>query len=217
MRTTILKIIALTLVVLPGLAFGNEQRKPVIYRFMDRPFMELLGYMEGPDGYDDITGFTKRRPVKPITRMTINEVLDFQMMLRQDGADSSAVGRYQYIYKTLDYVTDKHDIDRNQLFDKEMQDRLARIELERCGFYDPHIEIGELGDCLAHVWAALPLLTGKNRGKSKYVATGINSARTSPEIVEALLKSRFYTREIGGDAPRAKSSGLTITSSSFPG
>ncbi|MFX4300117.1 hypothetical protein [Pseudosulfitobacter pseudonitzschiae] len=80
---------------------------PKIYKFLDRPFMELVGFIEAPDGYNDITGFTNRRPVKDITDMTIDEVLDFQRMLRQNGTQSSAIGRFQFVYKTLDYTTKK--------------------------------------------------------------------------------------------------------------
>lgn len=162
----------------------------VTYRYLDRPFLELLGYLEGPKGYNDITGFTDLRPVRPVSQMTIREVLDFQMLLRQKGAKSSAMGRYQFIYKTLDYLVKLHDMDTNQLFDKRMQDHLARLEMARCGFYDRTLDVREVGDCLAHTWAALPLLTGKNRGKSRYVETGINSARTSPEVMEAILRAR---------------------------
>ena len=217
MPAKILKILLLICLALPTMAFGSEARSPVIYHFMDRPFMELLGYIEGPDGYDEITGFTKREPIKPISQMTINEVLDYQRMLRQHNTKSSAVGRYQYVYKTLEYVTRAYDIDRNQLFDAKMQDSLARIEMERCGFYDPHMKTSELGDCLAHVWAALPLLTGPKRGQSRYRATGINAAKTTPEIFEAILNNRFYTREFMRKNKSDGFSSVHITTAKYPG
>lgn len=177
-------------VLLSALSAQAGTQSNVTYRYLDRPFLELLGFLEGPQGYNDITGFTNLRPVRPVSQMTIQEVLDFQMMLRQKGAKSSAMGRYQFIYKTLDYLVKLHDMDTNQLFDKRMQDHLARLEMARCGFYDRTLDVREVGDCLAHTWAALPLLTGKNRGKSRYVETGINSARTSPEVMEAILRAR---------------------------
>ncbi|MFG6573519.1 hypothetical protein ACGYLO_18145 [Sulfitobacter sp. 1A13353] len=177
-------------VLFTALPAQADAQPGVTYRYLDRPFLELLGYLEGPQGYNDITGFTNLRPVRPVSQMTIQEVLEFQMMLRQKGAKSSAMGRYQFIYKTLDYLVKLHDMDTNQLFDKRMQDHLARLEMARCGFYDRTLDVREVGDCLAHTWAALPLLSGKNRGKSRYVETGINSARTSPEVMEAILRAR---------------------------
>lgn len=95
-----------------------------------------------------------------------------------------------------------------------MQDRLARMEMERCGFYDPHTSITELGNCLAATWAALPLLSGQQRGKSRYASTGINGARTTPEIVEAVLKARFFTRKIVKSS-KPKDNGFRVISASF--
>ena len=158
--------------------------------FSDRHFLELLGSLEGPDGYDDITMFATRPPPKPITLMTINEVLEYQRLLRGTGARSSAMGRYQFIYDTLLYLTNIHGIDKNRLFDARMQDRLTRLEMIRCGFYESFTPIGDLGNCLARVWAALPLLTGPNRGKSRYERMSINSAQTSPMVIEAVLRQR---------------------------
>lgn len=184
-----LAIVALTLIFAPAAAFSDTDA--VEYQILDRPFLELLGFLEGPDGYDDLTGFTNRRPVKPVSQMTINEVLSFQRMLRQNGTKSSAMGRYQFVYKTLEYLTRIHDIDRNLLFNKDMQDHLTRIEMRRCGFYDPEISIRKLGNCLARVWAALPLLSGPHRGESRYRKTGINLAQTTPEVIEAILRNRI--------------------------
>ena len=180
-------LVALILATAPSVA-GAESSGSVL--FSDRHFLELLGALEGPDGYDDITMFATRNPPKPITSMTINEVLDYQRLLRRTGARSSAMGRYQFIYDTLLYLTNIHDINRNRLFDSHMQDRLTRLEMIRCGFYESTTPIGTLGNCLARVWAALPLLTGPNRGKSRYERMSINSAQTSPGVIEAVLRQR---------------------------
>jgi hypothetical protein len=189
MRTLTLILALLAMASMP--TFAQAENKPIVdYHYVDRPFLELLGFLEGPDGYNDITGFTDIEPVKPVIWMTIDEVLDFQRLLRQKGEESSAMGRYQFIYKTLLYLTDYHNIDRSGLFDKRMQDHLARLEMKRCGFYDRHESIPNVGNCLASVWAALPLLTGNKKGQSKYKKTGINFAQTSPAVFAAVLRAR---------------------------
>jgi len=216
MRILKATVLALCCMTSPVAATANTDE--VHYQALDRPFLELLGFIEGPDGYNEVTGFATRQPIKPVTSMTINEVLDFQRMLRQQGAKSSAMGRYQYVYKTLLYLTDTHNIDRNRLFDASMQDHLTRLEMSRCGFYDQDTTVSELGDCLAHVWAALPLLTGENRGKSRYRNTGINFVQTSPIVVEAILNNRFIPYQVQTyTRVRATRAGFNMSASHFPG
>lgn len=183
------------------------------YRFTDRPFVELLGFMEAPDGYDEITNYAKVQPIKPISTMTIAEVLDYQRLLRQKGSKSSAVGRYQFIYKTLLARVQQYGIDENRLFNKEIQDHLARQEMAQCGFYDIEKDVGELGDCLAGVWAALPLLTGSERGRSRYEDMQINAALTSPEVIEAVLRARYHI--YAPQTYKAKTSGFHVSQSSY--
>ena len=190
MRTLLAAIVIAACAAAPAGAQAGVG-KAAAPRFDDRPFLELLGHLEGPDGYEDLTRLATLPLPKPVTAMTVDEVLDFQRALRQRGARSTAMGRYQFIYKTLLHMTVYYRIDRSQRFGPRLQDHLTRLELYRCGFYDAAVEVHELGDCLASVWAALPLLTGPNRGQSRYKATGINTALTSPEIMEALLRHRF--------------------------
>ena len=190
MRNMRLFLLILTFsMIMPCLALATGE-KDGSFLFKDRYFLELLGFAEGRDGYDDVTNLALRSPSKAITSMTINEVLEYQRLLRRVGSRSSAMGRYQFVYKTLRYLTRIHDIDRTLLFDRQMQDRLTRLEMIRCGFYEMDTDIGSLGNCLARVWAGLPLLTGKNRGRSRYWATGINRAQISPLVFEAILRQR---------------------------
>lgn len=214
MKTVTMALMAAIILIMPTTSFANAGPRQT-HQVLDRPFLELLGFLEGPDGYNDITGFTNRRPVKPVTSMTINEVLEFQMMLRQQGTESSAMGRYQFIYKTLNYLTNEHGIDRNRLFDRTMQDHLARLEMERCGFYDTSTSVPELGNCLARIWAALPILTGKNHGKSRYRGTGINFAQTSPQVIEAILRNRVV--EYRPQTYQPKKPGFNVSTETFRG
>lgn len=160
-------------------------------RAFDRPFLELVGAIEAPRGYDAITGFAPTRPDRPITEMTIAEVMVWQEGIRAAGAEATAVGRFQFIRDTLEFLTRAYEVPHDTVLDRRTQDYLARVLLYRCGFYDPQAPIPELGDCLAGTWAALPLLSGSERGSSRYEGQVNNHARTTPEVVEAVLAVRF--------------------------
>jgi hypothetical protein len=160
-------------------------------RAFDRPFLELVGAIEASRGYDAITGFAPFRPDRPITEMTIGEVLDWQGRIREAGAEATAVGRFQFIRDTLEFLTRVYQVPHDTLLDRRTQDYLARVLLHRCGFYDPSTPVEQLGDCLAGTWAALPMLTGERRGRSRYEGRANNHARTSPEVVIAVLSVRF--------------------------
>lgn len=160
-------------------------------RAFDRPFLELVGAIEAPRGYDSVTGFAPTKPDRPITEMTIAEVMSWQRRIRDAGATSTAVGRFQFMHDTLAFLTRAYEVPHDTVLDRRTQDYLARVLLHRCGFYDPDLPVPELGDCLAGTWAALPMLSEERRGLSRYKGRANNHARTSPEVVEAVLAVRF--------------------------
>lgn len=157
----------------------------------DAPFLNFMGDMEAPAGFSDVYDAAPFGPDRPIETLTIAEVLTFQRALRQHGSVSSAVGRYQFIYETLSWLVADLNLDTNRVFDSEMQTFLARHLMYRCGFYDSEKSIASLGNCLARRWAALPILSGAERGQSVYKGIANNKALTSPERVEAILANRF--------------------------
>lgn len=161
----------------------------------DRPTLLLIGRIEAPEGYDSISKSSSLTTPKPLTQMTLQEVLDFQRLMRRKGASSTAIGRYQFIRGTLAGMIELHDLDRNALFDRTMQDNLARLIMEDCGFYDEDVSDTRVGNCLARTWAALPVLSGKKRGKSYYHGQGGNRARVSANTVLATLDDRFLIEE----------------------
>lgn len=203
-------LVSVMAILAPGASIANQDTVKV--RFIDRPFLEFIGYMEGPDGYDEVTNFAKSQPMRPASQMTLDEVLEFQMLLRQQGSKSTAMGRYQTIYKTLLHLKTLHGIDGNMLFDKSMQDHLARILMDGCGFYDTETPLDELGNCLAGVWAAIPMMTGPKRGKSRYHSS-INAALTTPDVMAAVLRNRFTEREV--ETWRPTKAGFNLHSGSY--
>lgn len=184
LRTTLL-----SLTVCAGAAAANAEAgfQPV----NDRPFLDLIGEIEGPDGYDDIVLDAPLQPPRPITQMTINEVLEYQRALQLEGSHSSAVGRYQFIRKTLAYMVDKYEIDGDQLFGKVMQDSLARRMMVKCDFYEADASESRVGNCLARAWASLPMMSGEKAGQSYYGEVGTNKAHATRSEVLVALRQRF--------------------------
>jgi hypothetical protein len=158
----------------------------------DVEFLNLMGDLEAPRGFGAVSGFAPVLPDQPLTEMTLAEILHYQRQIRALGTISSAVGRYQFIYLTLAELVEQHGISDALVFDAEVQTYLARFLMHNCGFYDRDTDIMRLGNCLAGVWAALPLVHGPLRGQSAYASDGVNHAFTTPEAVIDVLSRRFH-------------------------
>ena len=152
--------------------------------------LTFIRRLEAPRGYDDYERRIPIAPPHPLTQMRLGEVLDWQRRVRAAGAPSTAAGGYQIIYPTLLRLVQKHDLDLNAVFDAVLQDRLAQRLIAECG---PRPKVTaqsahrRFANCLAGIWAALPLTTGPGRGRSAYHGVAGNRALTSPETVLALL------------------------------
>lgn len=157
----------------------------------DRAILTLIGTFEGPDGYDTVYYGSKVKPEKPITEMTIDEVQAWQDRSVSAGAKSSAAGVYQFIRTTLRDTAQKAGIPSTTKFDRFTQDRMARHALRRCGFYKHTVPDTEIGNCLAGVWAALPIVSGDRMGRSAYHGVAGNKSLTSVESVMKTVRGRF--------------------------
>ncbi|MYI69795.1 MAG: glycoside hydrolase family 104 protein [Boseongicola sp. SB0673_bin_14] len=149
--------------------------------------LECIRALEAPRGHDDYERRIPVPPPKPLTRMTVGEVLDWQADVRRAGAPSTAAGGYQVIRATLERLVRTHGIDPDALFDELMQDRLAALLVAECGDPGPPSRHPRFANCLAGIWAALPLATGPRRGLSAYAGVAGNRALTDPETVLAVL------------------------------
>lgn len=149
-----LRAVFVSLAALMGTQAAADQVK--VRSVNDRPFLELIGEIEGPDGYDDIVLGATSAPPKPITRMTISEVLDYQSKLKREGSKSTAVGRFQFIRKTLEWLVEEHRISRDQTFNRHVQDYLARALMKDCDFYEANANEYSVGNCLARTWRHCP-------------------------------------------------------------
>ena len=169
--------------------------------------LEFIRALEAPRGHDDYERRIPVPPPKPLTRMTVAEVLDWQADVRRAGAPSTAAGGYQVIRATLERLVRTHGIDRNALFDELLQDRLAALLVAECGDTGPPSRHPRFANCLAGIWAALPMASGPERGRSAYAGVAGNRALTDPETVLAILAGEPVSLPDGAmrDAPPAVS------------
>ena len=161
----------------------------------DLPILELIGGVEGPEGYHDYYRGISIRPSEPVDEMTIGEVVAFQRAAVRNGSRSSAVGRFQFIDDTLLKIVRQRRIHPDSIFDRNTQNYLARMELRDCGFYSDEKSDVEVGNCLARVWAALPVLTGPRAGRSYYHGIAGNRSLVSIRDVMDAVSRRFEAPE----------------------
>ena len=149
--------------------------------------LTFIRALEAPRGYTDYERRIRIRPPKPLTAMTLGEVLDWQVRVRNSGAPSTAAGGYQIIYPTLKRLVSRYELSRRQLFDARLQNRLARLLIAECGPRGARGTHPRYGNCLAGIWAALPLTQGRNKGRSAHRSVAGNRALTRPDTVLNLL------------------------------
>jgi hypothetical protein len=180
---------ALSATVALCLATPGAAQKPTMIN--DRPILNLIGGIEAPAGYDDYYRGIKIKPQKPVSRMTIREVIDFQNRAVAHGSKSSAIGRYQFIRGTLSELTKKKRIHPDTIFDKRVQDFLARMMLKDCDYYTRDVGEVAISNCLAKVWASLPVITGPKAGRSYYHGVAGNRSLIGIGTVVRTVALRF--------------------------
>jgi len=150
---------------------------------------------EARNGYDIIYGHQQGRLPKPITQMNLAELQGHQA--KGWPAKSTASGGYQIMRKTLGDLRQELRLLDRQIFDPDLQDRLAYHLLKRRGyeqFMVDKIGVPEFGKRLAQEWASFPVLAATKgqhrqvaRGETFYAGDKLNKALVKPEAIEALL------------------------------
>jgi muramidase (phage lysozyme) len=158
--------------------------------------LDFIGDIEAPKGYGTIYANKQHKLAKPLTSMTLGDVVDAQAAWSKNHG-SSAAGRYQFMKATLIDLSRELGLHGDQIFDANLQDRLAYHLLKRRGyeaFMAGQISRTEFGKRLAMEWASLPVLAATKggsrsvkRGQSFYAGDGLNKSLVEPETVEALL------------------------------
>ena len=148
---------------------------------------EVILKAESGGNFDAVYGTSRKIP---ITKMTVNEVLDLQGQMQKAGAASTAVGGFQFLRKTLTGLKQELGLTGDEVMNKDLQHRLADALLQRRG-YGEYLE-GRMGhkqfvDEVAKEWAGLP----NTKGKSHYDGDGLNKSNVPlRSILDELKKVR---------------------------
>lgn len=152
--------------------------------------LDFIAQPESGGNYNIVWGGIKIKdqPKKPITKMTIQEVLDWQDSIDKF-YNSEAAGRYQIMEDTLRTLPPAAGLLKSDLFDEAGQDALATVLLKRRGldkYLSGEMTTEDFANNLAKEWASLTVVTGTKKGRSFYAGDGLNRSHVS---VEAFLEA----------------------------
>ena len=100
-----------------------------------KPLLDQIARGEGTlrTGYDTSFGYGRFSPAGKLSEMTLKEVKEYQkvMLRNQEGRElrSTAVGRYQFIRKTLNEVQSAMKLSPDTVFNGETQDEMILYRL----------------------------------------------------------------------------------------
>mgnify|MGYP003624613451 FL=1 len=123
----------------------------------------LIGQAESHrDGYDAMQHGARVKPEKRPTEMTLGEIYQW---IEDTPGQPHAIGRYQFIPKTLARVARKIGARPKQRFSPHLQDKLADVLLAEAGlhrFREGTLKRADFMNNLAKIWAGLPTSSGKS-------------------------------------------------------
>lgn len=135
------------------------------------------------DGYDAVQHGAQIKPMKRPTQMTLSEIFDW---IDETPNQPHAIGRYQFIPKTLRRVVAKVGAKPSQRFSPALQDKLADVLLLEAGlnrFRAGALDQTGFMNNLAKIWAGLPNSTGR----SHYEGYAGNKASVSWSRFDAVM------------------------------
>lgn len=172
-----------------------------------RPILDLLGKSEGTDkgrGYNETLGYgayTGGR--KDLVSMTLAQIDALQTKMLPNKLNSTALGRYQIIRTTLRTIKKTLKLGNNELFNAEMQDRLACFLLGQRGidkWLGGSLKEDTLISNLAHEWASLPMPDGNSaygtvKKGDKHVKQKASVSVASVKSALAEVKRRHFEEQ----------------------
>jgi len=167
--------------------------------------LDFIAGFEAPKGYDTVYANKMAQMPKPLTSMTLAEVIA-DGPRRTKAFGSSACGRFQFMTATLQDLRKEMVLMGSDLFTPDFQDRLGFRLLQRRGydkFMAGKMTRAAFGLAIAQEWASFPVLEAckgasrsLTRGQSYYAGDGLNKALVKPEAVEAALTRAFATNSV---------------------
>lgn len=150
-----------------------------------RSILHLVGVHESNGNYN--ATFGNANSTVDLSKFTVNQIIARQLYnTRVLGMPSSAVGKYQFIRKTLTNLRDQFGAG-NEKFTPELQDKFGMALLNGRGYQEfraGKISQRQFALRLSQEWASLP---DPRTGRSYYAGDGLNAAGTSPQRVYAAL------------------------------
>lgn len=169
------------------------------------PILSFIRRLEARGSYDTIWGGIRSKdyPARPLTKMSVGEVLAWQKSIRAKGYRSTACGGYQFIYPTLSKLVSSMKIPPEMRFDFSLQDRLAERLMVGRGltkYVAGQKSLHDFCNDLAKEWASLPVVTPVQRtsgkktwtvpaGASYYADDGLNKSLTPVEPFLDVVRS----------------------------
>lgn len=145
----------------------------------------IIGQAESRrDGYDAVQHGAKVRPQKRPTQMTIDEIYAW---IDATPGQPHAIGRYQFIPKTLKRVVAQVGVPTSTLFTPNVQDTLSDVLLADAGlveFQTGRMKRHDFMNNLAKIWAGLP----NSSGKSHYHGIAGNKASLTWKAFDAQMQ-----------------------------
>ena len=152
--------------------------------------LDFIGSLEAPGGFDTVYYGARIAPPRPITTMSVGEVLDWQRRTVRGGSVSSAAGRYQIVRPTLKRLVDTGVVSRGETFDAATQQRLGLHLLRETGYRAGDTSTAT-ANRIAGVWAALPRIGGAGAGRSVYEGIAGNHALVKSATYQGVLECRI--------------------------
>lgn len=150
--------------------------------------LDFISIRESNGNYNAFIGHANNSD--PLDQNTIAGIYAFQRKLISWGEPSSAVGRYQFVQRTLSGLIQRANIALTEYFTPILQDKLAYILLCDRGYLSwkaSKISDEQFAHNLSCEWASLP--DPYNDGKSHYDGVGPNRAGQTLETVYQILKA----------------------------
>jgi hypothetical protein len=158
----------------------------------DRPgesLRKVVGSAESGGDYNNVFGLG-RDSSRDLGQFTVGEVMALQKHHTDNGSPSSAVGKYQFLRKTLQSLVNEGHVRVGEKFTPDLQEELFTKLAERRGLNDytsGKIDEGQFANSLAKEWAGLPTTAGV----SFYQGDGLNASSAKlPDVMSALRKLR---------------------------